>query len=336
MSVDISERNITDDSVNTDSVGTTDKVARQRFVYGLALAYKLFNVVELVESVIRSRGKGPSWRAGGKDSKSEKVARFDTTPSAERSYISRVAALKRLSAEEEFTLATKMRNGDELARNLLVSANLGLVVMFAKKYSLTGAAIIDLVAEGNIALLQATRTFDPERGFRFSTYAKRPITQAMVRALPRLTGAVTVPMPKQPQSETGPPAKVEGLGTDGRYASGDGEGSTTNAGLSAWASLAPISDAADIPADEKHEPVNQVGDLLRDQTLKRAMACLKVRERQIVSARFGLDEIEPETLASLASRFEISVERVRQIESAGLKRLAQHLDRAGHSLDTML
>lgn len=319
--------------MNTETEAISKSIGnetRQRFVYGLALAYRLFNVVELIESVVRGHSK--QWHENTKSAKDTGAVRFDTTPSAERSYIARVATLKRLNAEEELALARQMQSGDELARNLLVSANLGLVVMFARKYSRTGAPVIDLVAEGNIALLKATRTFDPERGFRFATYAKRPVTQAMVRALPRLTGAMTVPLPVQ---ATAMSAEQTGTAGAGRQTPGD-DSVSAKTGHDAWVNLGPVPDAADIPEDEKHEPANRVGDFLRDQTLKRALECLKEREREIVSARFGLDEIEPETLASLAQRFEISIERVRQIETAGLKRLAHHFDQAGHSLGTML
>lgn len=322
---------------NTTVSSGSDSKARQRFVYGLALAYRLFNVVELVESVVRGHSESKLPRHGSEDATADRVVRLEATPSAERAYIARVASLKRLNPEEELALARRMQDGDEIARNLLVSANLGLVVMFARKYSRAGASVIDLVAEGNIGLLQATRTFDPERGFRFATYAKRPIAQAMVRALPRLIGALTVPMPKQTSQESRGSAESKELEAGVSSASGRGDGDAERKfGQNAWATLPPIPDPVEIPADEEYEPVNQLDDLLRNQTLRRALQCLKAREREIVTARFGLDELEPQTLASLARRYEISIERVRQIERAGLKRLAQYFDKTGHSLETML
>ena len=318
-----------------DTETSRDAESQQRYVYGLALAYRLFNVVELVESVAKGDGKSTHWRDRAKKAQPRRVARLEATPSAERAYIARVAALKRLNVDEEQQLARRMQAGDELARNLLVSANLGLVVMFARQYARSGASIIDLVAEGNIGLLQATRTFDPERGFRFATYAKRPITQAMVRALPRLTGAVTVPLNKYAPSEVQSTHESAGAQPEnsGNPSYGDLGSQSNN---DAWLNQTPIPDAEEIPADEKEEPLHRVDDLLRDQTISRAMECLAVREREIVSARFGLNGLEPQTLATLATRFGISIERVRQIEYAGLQRLARQLQEAGHSLDTML
>lgn len=310
-----------------------DTVAQQRFNYGLSLAYRLFNVMDLLGSAVRAyrkRGHRHEIDEKGVDNQSTFIS---SAQSAESYYVARVAALKRLSPEEELQLARKMRDGDELSKARLVVANLGLVVMFAKKYSRTGAPMIDLVAEGNIAMLKATDTFDPERGFRFSTYAKRPVTQAMVRALPRLTGSVTLPLQKQASGVESEDAQCFKRGGTDTSETGPFSSKTD---YDAWSNQGPVPEATDMPADEEYEPANQIGDLLRDQTLMRAMDCLKAREREIVAARFGLSAPEPETLASLAGRFQISIERVRQIESAGLRRLAEHFAQAGHSLDTML
>lgn len=312
-----------------------DMEVNQRVTNGLALAYHLFNVADLIQSLVRGHGEGRRLGQSVKMVTTGQAVSFDAMASAERSYVGSVAALKRLDAEEELAVARRMRSGDDLAKNLLVSANLGLVVMFARKYSRTGASMIDLIAEGNIALLQATRTFDPERGFRFATYAKRPVTQAMVSALPRLTGAMTTPMPKQTQAGAASSMETESFKTSLNGTSDDRE-AISETYMHGYADSGPIPDASELPADEEHEPANQVSDLLRNKTLRRAMECLNAREREIVSARFGLDELEPETLASLATRFEISIERVRQIENAGLKRLARHFDQTGHSLGTML
>lgn len=317
--------------------GSSDEVeSQQRFEFGLSLAYVLVRVSKVL-SVFSSECRNST---GSRDTTVRalpfKGGGAKPSPSAEQAYLAHVASFKRLSAGEERATAARMRSGDEAARNQLVSANLGLVVMFAKRYSRSsGAAFLDLAAEGNIALLQATRTFDPTLGFRFSTYAKRPVTQAMVRALPRLSGAITVPISKQePQQHESCAAKQ--LPVRGTAQSLKNTFTVLPKGPSAAIDLGPLPDTADLPADEKHGPANQVNHILRDKTLSGALLSLATRERDIMISRFGLAGSEPATLAILALRYDISIERVRQIENAGLKRLADYFVNSGHDLETLL
>jgi RNA polymerase sigma factor (sigma-70 family) len=109
-------------------------------------------------------------------------------------YLDEIAARKRLSSSEEYRLAVRVRQGDEQARRSLIEHHLGLVVLLARPYSRRGLPMLDLIAEGNIGLLRAIEKFDPERGCRFSTYAKWWIRQSIELALMSQAGTVRVPV----------------------------------------------------------------------------------------------------------------------------------------------
>lgn len=296
----------------------------------------------------------------------------------ERAYFNRVALVERLTSREEYVLAKRTQAGDEAARNALVEANLGLTVMLAQRYRREGLPLMDLIAEGNFGLMAATRTFDPERGFRFATYAKWAVRQSIERSLPRLLtvrqatpkrgahkhesdandGAACATTPaanpdinlaafddSSLQADTAPASLLEldestELAPDGHERDsytvrrpGQNHDSYTARGQ---------SDASDEEAllqltiPEEEEPPSTTQTTQRNECLARALACLTDRERTVICERFALAGTQAATLDQLARRLHVSIERVRQIECAAVKKLATLLTQAGESADTLL
>ena len=115
----------------------------------------------------------------------------------ERKYLDEIFSLPRLSAADELVLVRQMKAGDRAAFDTLIKSNLGLVVLIARRFRRSGVSLLDLIAEGNIGLMGAAKGFDPERGFRFATYAKWSVVHAIQAALPGLVGVVRLPAPRR-------------------------------------------------------------------------------------------------------------------------------------------
>lgn len=293
---------------------------------------------------------------------------------AERHYLGAIAAKPRLTSREEYCLVVRMRSGSRQAHTALVEANLGLVVMFARRYQRPGVPLLDLVAEGNLGLLRATRSFDPERGYRFGTYAKWWVMQSMRQAMPKLAGVVRIPLSQANaarvaadaarRSNTGlaaGPGWVDdgpagGLddGTVAEAASDAANLHRSDADADADAQTPSPRDGAvveghedwhetndadvleSIAGDPEREPPAVVMAGQRRRLLSSALETLGERERIVVSARFALVGDRPSTLDELATRLQVSIERVRQIENQAVKNLAKVFRRAGQSVDSLL
>lgn len=240
---------------------------------------------------------------------------------AEQQYIAHVSEVARLSSAEEYSLAKRMRSGDLQARNALVEANLGLVVMFARRHARPGLSLLDLVAEGNLGLFASAARFDPEMGFRFATYAKWWVLHEIRSAVKRFNesnGAVIAQPQDEPQSDSQP---IDWPSVSRR----ESETATAGQGEEAHEASDPDSEPPQLAQ------LNQRGAYLR-----RAMESLSERERSIVSARYALAGEDEQTLSTLAKQFNLSIERIRQIERAALQKLAQTLGEMGVSAGTLL
>jgi RNA polymerase nonessential primary-like sigma factor len=263
-----------------------------------------------------------------------------------------------LSAEEEFETATRARAGDFVARQRMIERNLRLVVSVAKSYMGRGLPLPDLIEEGNLGLIHAIEKFEPERGFRFSTYASWWIRQAIERALVQQTRLIRLPvhvvrdlnqvlrarraleaLPRdlaQPvraddiaQWLHRPVAEVHALlahliPPSSLDATADAGGDDAALGL-----LDQVSDpqAIDPEGERQHHEV----ELL----LRAGLAALSPREREVLSGRFGLGHAEPETLDVLAQRLQLTRERVRQIQVEALDKLKRNLLRQGIQRDAL-
>jgi RNA polymerase nonessential primary-like sigma factor len=238
-----------------------------------------------------------------------------------KQYLCEVATRKRLTSSEEYVLATRALRGDTRARRRLIEHQLGLVVMMARPYRNRGLPLADLIAEGNIGLLKATEKFDPERGFRFSTYAKWWIRQSIELALTNQASTVRVPVHVMRALKKQHPkgsqrgvlrGSAQFLLHDVRHRSDSGDDSRHGESPT-------LVDHVAAPEDEQPEFHLHVAG--RRKHLEAAMLLLKDTERCVLQSRFGLKDDADCTLHSVAQQLNLSAERVRQIQGEALSKL---------------
>jgi RNA polymerase nonessential primary-like sigma factor len=244
------------------------------------------------------------------------------TADATRRYLNEAMARPRLSSSEEYRLAAQARRGDKAAAHRLAEHNLGLVVMIARRYAGGPVALLDLIQEGNIGLMTACTRFDPEMGYRLSTYAKWWIRQAIEMALMNQSSTVRVPA-----------HAARTLRREGDDAALAGHC------LLVDASVAPVQDRSEdqeavhivdtLPAPLDDQPEEQVQQAKRRDRLKRALHQLSASERHVLEQRFGLRGEDPLTLQAIATPMGLSCERVRQIEGEAIAKLRALLAEEG-------
>jgi RNA polymerase primary sigma factor len=255
-----------------------------------------------------------------------------------RLYLREISRIPLLSAQDELSLAHRIRLGSRDARNHLIEANLRLVVSIAKRYVGQGMSLEDLVGEGNIGLIRAVTKFDPDRGFRFSTYATWWIKQAITRSILEGTRAVRLPVyimeevmrvkrtTRQLYQELGREPSAEQIG-ERLEITGDRVSE-----LLVWAEKVFSLDA---PLSEDEE--NSLGDIIEDQhqpgpaestdrsllreEVYRVLNNLTQREREVIELRFGLIDDQDHTLEEVGRRLKVTRERVRQIEERAIRKL---------------
>jgi RNA polymerase nonessential primary-like sigma factor len=289
----------------------------------------------------------------------EEAAEVTPTPNfsegdkdATRLYLNEIGFSALLTAQEEVTLARLSLKGDMEARKHMIEANLRLVVKIARRYMNRGLALLDLIEEGNLGLIRAVEKFDPERGFRFSTYATWWIKQTIDRALMNQTRTIRLPihvvkeiniylraarhlsqtLDREPTPEDvatlldRPIEEVKKmLGLNERVTSVD----TPRANDSEKSLLDTI------PDEQNPDPsvLLQDADVLRHIELW--LSQLNDKQRVVVERRFGLDGGEIATLEEVGAEIGITRERVRQIQIEALRRLREILEREGFSGDAL-
>jgi RNA polymerase primary sigma factor len=260
-------------------------------------------------------------------------------------YLREIGRIPLLSREEELDLARRAAAGDEAAKQRLIEANLRLVVQVARRYLNRGLPLPDLIEEGNLGLLRAAEKFDADRGVRFSTYATWWIRHAVTRALANQARTVRLPVhvqmllaryvreQKRLTQELGrPPSRAElaaALGT-----SEDQIGELEELHQQPLSLDAPAGGESrrlsDIIPDASADPAAALTRLFRTRAdLVAVLDDLAPNERTVLRRRFGLEGDEPETLETIGRRLELSRERVRQIEAAGLRKLRALLGARG-------
>ena len=267
---------------------------------------------------------------------------------ATRIYLNEIGGSRLLTAEEEVRLARLAQAGDNLARQTMIVSNLRLVVKIARRYLYRGLPLLDLIEEGNLGLIRAVEKFDPERGFRFSTYATWWIRQTIERAIMNQTRTVRLPihvvkeinvylraarllgqrLDHEPTAEEvaelldRPIGEVKRLlGLNEHIASVD----------------SPLGKDADKPLvdilqDESAEdPADRIQDREVQVNLDIWLTKLTDKQREVLERRFGIHGYENSTLEKVAEELGVTRERVRQIQMDALRRLRDILEKEGFS-----
>jgi len=264
-----------------------------------------------------------------------------TSEGSLRAYLREIAQVPLLTAEEEQTLAARVQLGDACARDLMIRANLRLVVTIAFEHTNRGMALSDLISEGNLGLVTAVERFVPARNSRFATYAAWWIKQHIRRALSK-DRTIRIPVHVSERIVKIHRASEQMTFDLGRMPS-DAE-LAEELGLAASrveqlrrASYNSTSLNAAVYGDDSMElsemvgeadaltPFDQTGARNQAETLHKALALLRERDRKIIVQRFGLDGTGEKTLAEIASQFGLTRERVRQLERGALRKLRRTL-----------
>ncbi len=258
-----------------------------------------------------------------------------------RLYLCEIGKVALLTGKEEIDLARRIRKGDQTAKSRLAEANLRLVVSIAKKYIGRGLSFLDLIQEGNIGLFRAVEKFDPDRGFKFSTYATWWIRQAITRAIADQARTIRIPVhmvetinklthaQRRLVQELGREPLVEEIAAemdmDVKKVRHILKISQDIVSLEAPVGTEEDSKLGDfIEDDEALSPAEATNRQLLKENIREMLQYLTPRERKIIEMRFGLIDGVGHTLEEVGKEFNVTRERIRQIEAKVLQKLKEH------------
>ena len=259
-----------------------------------------------------------------------------------RLYLKDIKKLPLLTAEEEISLANKIKRGDKAARVKMIQSNLRLVINIAKRYSHLGVSMLDLIEEGNLGLMKAVEKFNPKKGYRFSTYAAWWIRQYISRAIANQGKTVRMPVyviellmrfKKTTEHLTNSLKRKPRLNEIAkRMRLPMKRVKQLSKMVSGISSLnAPVGDEGstefmDLIEDENMtSAVDELSAFFTSERIKHLLERMSKREQKILNLRFGLKEGVAHTLRDTAKHFGITRERVRQIESAAMKKMREYM-----------
>ena len=263
-----------------------------------------------------------------------------------RLYLKEIGKVPLLTTDREKELAELMMAGDEKAKNELVEANLRLVVSIAKRYVGRGMYFLDLIQEGNLGLMKAVEKFDHTKGYKFSTYATWWIRQAITRAIADQARTIRIPVhmvetihkvsrySRQMMQELGREPTPEEI-ADKLGMSPEKVREIIKVGQDPVSLETPIGEEEDshlgdfIPDDDTPSPADATSTNILREELEKQLHTLTPREEHVIKLRFGLYDGRTRTLEEVGKEFEITRERIRQIEAKALRKL-RHPSRARH------
>lgn len=268
-------------------------------------------------------------------------------------YLNQIGAKPLLTPAEELETSRKVRQGNFAARQKMIEHNLRLVVNIAKHYLNRGIPLLDLVEEGNLGLIHALEKFDPERGFRFSTYATWWIRQSIERGIMNQSRTIRLPVHvvkeinsvlramRHLESEASRERTIEQVGLLLEKSADEVRRilhlSEHIASLDAPLEIDPSHSVVDFIVDENGaDPEALLQNQEQNQLVHVWLEQLTERQRQVVERRYGLNGYEVATLDAIAIDLELTRERVRQIQMEGLDRLRRILKRGGITRDSVL
>lgn len=253
-------------------------------------------------------------------------------------YLKEIGRVPLLSPDEETELAKRMAEGDSYAKNRLSEANLRLVVSIAKKYVGRGMQFLDLIQEGNLGLLKAVEKFDYTKGFKFSTYATWWIRQAITRAIADQARTIRIPVhmvetitkvkkvSSQLLHETGHDPSAEEI-ADKLEMPAERVREIMRIAQDPVSLETPIGEEEDshlgdfIPDDDAPAPADAASLMLLKEQLNEVLSTLTDREAKVLRLRFGLEDGRSRTLEEVGKEFDVTRERIRQIEAKALRKL---------------
>lgn len=255
-----------------------------------------------------------------------------------RMYLKEIGQYPLLTTERELELAQKMSLGDTVAKNELVTANLRLVVSIAKRYVSKGMFFLDLIQEGNLGLMKAVEKFDYTKGYKFSTYATWWIRQAITRAIADQARTIRIPVHMVETIHRVSKAQRMLLQELGHEPSAEDIADLLNMSTEKVREImkiaqdpvsleTPIGEEEDshlgdfIPDDDSPAPADAAFTTMLREQLNEVLNTLTPREAQVLRLRFGLEDGRPRTLEEVGKVFNITRERIRQIEAKALRKL---------------
>lgn len=255
-----------------------------------------------------------------------------------RMYLKEIGKVPLLNADEEIELARKMEDGDDYAKKRLAEANLRLVVSIAKRYVGRGMLFLDLIQEGNLGLIKAVEKFDYRKGYKFSTYATWWIRQAITRAIADQARTIRIPVHMVETINKLTRVQRQLLQELGREPSPEEISEVMNMPVERVREIQKISQepvSLETPIGEEED--SHLGDFIQDdnvpvpaeaaaftllkEQLVEVLGTLTEREQKVLRLRFGLDDGRARTLEEVGKEFNVTRERIRQIEAKALRKL---------------
>lgn len=302
-------------------------------------------ILDDIEEILDGNGESANEPSG--DAEEDVVKETRTVAELERTidlddsvkmYLREIGTINLLNQDEEIELARRVANGDDVAKQDLINANLRLVVSIAKKYTGQGLLFLDLIQEGNTGLIRAAEKFDYTKGFKFSTYATWWIKQGITRAIADQSRTIRVPVHMVETIYKVKKVSRMLMQELGRKPSDEEVADRTDIPLENIVAIRKYSQiplSLEMPIGD--EDSSQLGDFIEDKNLEspdnvtmrnilreellKSMGILTEREQMILKLRFGFDDGRPRTLEEVGRVYNVTRERIRQIEEKALRKL---------------